>query len=855
MPSTINGIGTWYYGQRNRFQRRGTCEHCGATADLKSYDTTLYFVFLHIPLVPISSKRVLDECSGCQKHKVLQLKEWNTLKDDSVTRANDAVEADPKNPVPLIEAIGVATGFQHLPQFEAFCEYAEESFPDNPDVLAAVAGGRMYFSQWDQASDLLERQLAIKPDDAVRRQLAVTLLKQLRPDDARPQLQHIFDGKLSDYSGFVWLLAEGYSAVGNHHEARDTLRALAEVDPAVVNDKEYKKRLAAAEKLAAKGSTKMVASTLLGSPKGASYKEGSRFQISRWIGPVVILSLVSLYFWSAISNGQARQVWVVSGLPVPYTATIGGVEVPLQPFTRVKRSFPEGTIPVAVADPKLGVEATVVDIRTNFFARPFLSPTFIINPDRAALVMWEKAHYAANPADVTPNEHKLASNRVLHEFWDINHVFENFPDQIKVKGNSGSRTRVATIGPPEFTPDLMALAAVSMLGPGEGQSVVWRWANAQPDNDLYLAMVANPNQGPGVADKLKPRLTDRPVLVEWHRSYQTLKQQDPGLVAEYEALLAKEPENGDLAYLLGRIVVDNTREQELFQRAANGQPPSAYAWNALALSSLSRGEFQQGLEQSEKARALLPDRRGFALVYEDACLALGDWKRLLHLYEHGGQSAPRLNNTMRSPRELQFLIWDGNGEAAEQLRRQIQMAAQGTGMVGDDLARNDSELESALRIARGDWEWVEKHAAEPAVEPGFQELLLLRRWPEAAATLEGGSGDDVATSHLLLAMLAGAAGEDALATTQHLLGVKALSESNRNYQPFARVFDVSGTNPSPTNAELIAASLRTAEKCVLLAAVAKTFPDRAAELLPLAKKLNFHRDLQAHLMDGVLGKE
>ncbi len=140
MPSTINGIGTWYYGQRNRFQRRGTCDQCGATADLKSYDTTLYFVFFFVPLVPIGGKRVLDECSACQKHKVLKLKEWDALKEEAVTKANAAVEADPKNPVPLIEALGAASGFQHLPQFEAFCEYADETFPNNPDVLSAVAG-------------------------------------------------------------------------------------------------------------------------------------------------------------------------------------------------------------------------------------------------------------------------------------------------------------------------------------------------------------------------------------------------------------------------------------------------------------------------------------------------------------------------------------------------------------------------------------------------------------------------------------------------------------------------------------------------------------------------------------------
>ncbi len=206
----------------------------------------------------------------------------------------------------------------------------------------------------------------------------------------------------------------------------------------------------------------------------------------------------------------------------------------LPPFGRVQRSFPEGSIPVEVADPKLGIEPAVAVVETNFFARPFLSPTFVVNPDRAALVVWEKAHYAANPADAPPNEHKLAGNRVVHEFSSVSHVFESFPQQIKVEGKKGTRTRVGTLAPPELPQEMMAFAALSMLGPDDGKAVVWRWAYAQPDNEVFLGIVANRAGDDSAAEKLKPRLADRPVLVEWHRAYQNLKDKDPALVAEYE---------------------------------------------------------------------------------------------------------------------------------------------------------------------------------------------------------------------------------------------------------------------------------------------------------------------------------
>ena len=36
MPSTVNGIGTHYYGKKNKHVRRGECQHCRALMQLES---------------------------------------------------------------------------------------------------------------------------------------------------------------------------------------------------------------------------------------------------------------------------------------------------------------------------------------------------------------------------------------------------------------------------------------------------------------------------------------------------------------------------------------------------------------------------------------------------------------------------------------------------------------------------------------------------------------------------------------------------------------------------------------------------------------------------------------------------
>ena len=45
MPTTINGVGTHYYGKRNLEKEQARCEYCRAQVELQSYETGLYFVF------------------------------------------------------------------------------------------------------------------------------------------------------------------------------------------------------------------------------------------------------------------------------------------------------------------------------------------------------------------------------------------------------------------------------------------------------------------------------------------------------------------------------------------------------------------------------------------------------------------------------------------------------------------------------------------------------------------------------------------------------------------------------------------------------------------------------------------
>ena len=76
MPTTYNGIGTHYYGRKNRNVRHGVCRSCGAEGPLESYDTRLWFVVVFIPVIPLGRKRIIDQCSRCSRHWAASQDQW-----------------------------------------------------------------------------------------------------------------------------------------------------------------------------------------------------------------------------------------------------------------------------------------------------------------------------------------------------------------------------------------------------------------------------------------------------------------------------------------------------------------------------------------------------------------------------------------------------------------------------------------------------------------------------------------------------------------------------------------------------------------------------------------------------------
>src|SRR5262249_20607865 len=118
-----------------------------------------------------------------------------------------------------------------------------------------------YFARWPEAEQAYLASLALKDDESIREQLAWALLKQDRPDDARPCLQHVIDKQKAESAGMVFCLVNGYQAQGRHEEALEVMDQRDQAFPQHVAMKEYQKQRQASTRF--RGTQKKVRSTVL----------------------------------------------------------------------------------------------------------------------------------------------------------------------------------------------------------------------------------------------------------------------------------------------------------------------------------------------------------------------------------------------------------------------------------------------------------------------------------------------------------------------------------------------------------------------------------------------------------------
>ena len=221
MPTTVNGIGTHYYGRKNRTVRTAPCHSCKRMGPLESYDTRLWFVVVFIPIIPLGRKRIIDKCSSCTRHYAVNADQYEQNKQLQVSGALDRFRREP-SPESALSVHALLLGFHDREQAAQFRAAVREQFPSDAELFAGVAAQLDHASEFKEAAEFYEAAWKLQPDlPEARAGVAGRKMANGELDEARKLLdyletpgagQHYALGPLDVLSGY-------YQRQGRHEEA------------------------------------------------------------------------------------------------------------------------------------------------------------------------------------------------------------------------------------------------------------------------------------------------------------------------------------------------------------------------------------------------------------------------------------------------------------------------------------------------------------------------------------------------------------------------------------------------------------------------------------------------------------
>lgn len=842
MPSTINGCGTWYYGKGNRQTYQGVCSHCRAQANLDSYDTRLWIVVLFIPVFPLGRKRIIEECPSCRRHGVMPFADWERVQ----RRGQDAVAAytqSPADPELAKEAMAATVSFRDINGFTALATQIEQHLTAHASTMAMVGGAYLLFQRLDDAERVLRAALVHnEQDEDLREALAVCLMRQGEPAEAELLLQHIIDKGIPDRVDALYQLAQTYQIKGEHAHAVAVFDQCELVNPHMAQDETFQRLREASQKRIGR-QVKVNPSDVV----AQANREASMRKFRRW-APIAAVLLVAAYLSVAWIQGRSRDVFLVNGLSRPYTATLNGVSYQLSPQSAMKVRLGEGDVQVAIADAPAGIEPQTVQIATSFLTRPFSDATFVINPDGAAVLERVRVYYSDKDS-VSQREPQvtLAGGQVLHRFDDLDYPFESFPDEIRVDRGASNvgRDGVAIFGQQYSLPPATALmAAIGDLGGDTVTKIAQRHLALEPEQNAeeYLAILRRTMEGEAFATFLWSRLDERPVVMLWHRAYQqSLRSAGRQRDAEqqYEDLLAVEPGNGDLMYLLARVKEDHAEGAALCRQAVSQSPPNGWAHFWLSGYHLARGEFAPAADHGMKAAELLPDSIEVGHFSRQALLAAERWEPLLvmlRVAEQGPISlfVPALEEQAYVHQQM------GHADAAREAVQRLQ--AKLTPFDSQFAMTRSNTLRAALDYAAGDTSTLVQAAqghADKEVE--MSALLTIGDLAGAEKTLEAMQDEPEVRAFwdVLIYITAMQRGNASLAQ-QHLKAATDFMAAQPE-DVHRRYAELLATPSTQAFTRIVDQHDQLRRKAAMLVAVGLAHPSLREQAFTLANKLNCDR--------------
>jgi tetratricopeptide (TPR) repeat protein len=846
MPTTVNGIGTHYYGRKNRQARSGVCRACGASGSLESYDTRLWFVIVYIPVIPLGRKRIIDQCPVCQRHWAADQDKWEMSKQLNVSGAMERYRAEP-SPEAALDVHGQLLVFHLNEEADRFREGVLEQYADNAVLHAGVGMQMSEMGRFSEAVPLFEKALQLRPDlPEARVGAARDRMAHGKLDEARELLSFLEEpgaGQLHDL-GPLEQLAGAYQQAGLHTQTLEICEHLLTEFPAAGEVHAFRRFVAVSEKALGRRESMLPKRSF--SIRGLFDARSGRYAgWQRWAAVGTIVAVMVL-MGLAITNEYRRRhrtVHVLNESGQTVQVTIDD-QAPVQVARTTKLNLREGPHHVTVSGPI--TDELDIEVRTGYFDRWTEDPVWVINVGGGAALVHHTLYYARNPR---PTDSRYLIGEPFVYFPHVDYVFEAPPQSMQVQSSTKEviKTHLAHAGEPAYQ--------------------LFQYAAATSDPELALRfaetrLLADPQDGPllysytqaaesagrdeRAARFLKNGLWRRPISVPWHRAYQNLideVERETSLTTDYDVQLKQDPKNARLLYLRGRASAEHAESVEYFQRSRDADPALPWPWFALAYSAASRGDWQESQSLVDKS---------FELGLEDSTVV-----PFRHLVRLGAGEAAAMEAEYRR----QFATQAAGGDVRGLLALCEVLAVQGKaeearGILAEWEARLPAAARSgeavqtcrqAVSYMLGDFEALAALSSAGQLPPELRLHVLTATGQPAVAAQDAALAESLKDPFNALAMCLafGVSGNQA---ESQVWNDRACAELDQRDGDCRRVAAILRDSRSPSPRQLDEIVLSPPQKALVLAAAAFRFPAQKAEFAALARRLNVSRMPPYHLV-------
>jgi len=604
VPTTVNGVGTHYYGKKNRQVRQGQCRSCGYYGDLANYETRLWFVVIFIPVIPLGRKRIIDECPSCHRHYVAKADEFAIASQLNVSEGKEKYLSDP-TPDSALEAHARMLGFHQHTEADAFRTEVLEKFPKDAGLRAGLASHLDQTGRYGEAAPLYAEAHRLEPElPEARVGVAFARMNEGKLDDARKLLDFLEKpGTGEVYSlGPLETLATLYQQKNLHKEALEIFRHLLNEFPDAAQLHNVRKMVQVSErKLGARESLlpqRKASRFAVFNPWSREFSTGQKTMA--FLGLVGVLVAAGM----AANNEYIRRhrtLHIVSGLPTAATVQVDD-HPPIQVVRETQVTLPEGTHRVLVSGPVTA--QYTVPLHSSYWSRWFRKPVWVVNIAGTAGLMQMQYHYAQNPIPPSFNSH-AGQTYVAHPH--IDYAFIDPPDSMRVSNKNTTITKSGMVLIPGEPDHLVQ----HVTDPAQALTYLEAHLPSRPDDGVlfhdYEERLEAQKAFPRGETFLKGGLARRPVEVNWHRTYANLLEQQgrfDELTTLYDGMLSAEPNNSALLYLRSRFEPSPARRVELLKQARDADAKNPWPHFGLGYQAAIRGDWPDAVRDLQAATTL-----------------------------------------------------------------------------------------------------------------------------------------------------------------------------------------------------------------------------------------------------------